>query len=197
MDNEPTPLDFHAAIPSEPTKDDDLHTCRECGISEEVSEFDSSRKWCRTCYDWLGSKPSVIRNCGVPERHRVFSDWKMLTEPDKGRKEWADVIRVVRRFICAEFGSVLLMIGTRGTGKTQIACCAVMEVIHRCRRVARYTRLVSVLADLKSRYRADGDGDAGWLIHWSRPYLLVIDEAACKPDTAWSSMMLSSLIDVR
>ena len=128
-------------------------------------------------------------------RHRRFLSWQELD----GAPEYRAAVALVQQF-AENLGSVLLLIGKRGSGKTQLACVAVRETIDR-RRSARYVCCIDLLCDLRGRYGDSGGhyADLEWLEEWAAPYLLVVDEATERVDgpTGHGLIMLSALVDRR
>lgn len=142
----------------------------------------------RDAAEW---REKARKAAGVPARFERFRSWGELRGPDA----YMRCIAAVERF--AEHGdSVLAMIGTRGTGKTQAAAVAIWQSID-AGRSAKYTTALQLLADLKGRYGGDGSAEADWLAEWTTPYLLCIDEIAERLDTPHAAVMLTALVDAR
>ena len=168
------------------------HCCPRCG-ENYVHKFPGPTCWeCeardRQAAEWQEERRTAS---GIAPRHAEFRKWHELTGPEPYQR----AVAVVRRFF--ESGdTVLAIIGTRGSGKTQVAAVGVWQCIA-SGRSAVMTTAVGVLADLKRRYGDGGPAESAWLEHWTRPYLLVIDEIAERLDTDHARIMLTTLVDAR
>lgn len=101
----------------------------------------------------------------------------------------------VRSFLADADSSVLALIGSRGTGKSQIGATAVLETI-RAGRVARRVRALAFLDNLRRRFDERGGDD--WRNEWCVGELLVVDEFNRRADaTGWGSVVLEELVDER
>lgn len=138
----------------------------------------------RQCEQWL-------RASRIPARHDRFHRWEELNGPEP----YLRAVGKVRRF--TEHGdSVLIVVGTRGSGKTQALAVAVRQTIV-AGRPARYTTALELLADLKRRYADGGAAELAWLAEWCAPWLLAIDEVAERADSDHSRLSLTTLVDKR
>jgi len=150
-------------------------------------------KHCLDCGEIIHRCERRLFKSGISVRHARLKTWAELRPPESGVTEWHQAVRVVRDFV-ASGSSILALIGTRGTGKTQLGAIAVRQTIE-IDRSAKLVQIIELLANLKARFETDGD--AGWLEEWSRPHLLVIDEIAERIDSDWSRCMFTTLLDRR
>lgn len=173
-------------------------TCFRCGIdSQETGGFLVEGE-CQECRLLRQKRYDRLRRCNLGARHKHLRDWSELRPPDNGVHRWEVAVEAVRAFGQNPKPGVLALVGLRGLGKTQVAALAILKTIDNGHS-AVYTTLPELLANLKSCYNSGiaGDGDESWLAQWSEPGLLVIDEITERPDTQWSAMMFSILIDKR
>lgn len=95
-------------------------------------------------------------------------------------------------------GVLVVLLGGRGTGKTQMAVDMIRHSIDvmQAKPAARYVRAMDVFIALKDGYRSGlSEGD---IIHdFTRPSLLVIDEAHERSESAWENRVLTHIVDVR
>jgi len=109
--------------------------------------------------------------------------------------EWADKLDE----LSARLGSGMLcgFIGTRGTGKTQMA----IELMRACtqkEKPALYTTAVEFFMRIKEAYRPDAEStERSVLLEFIRPALLVIDEIGKRSDSQWENNLLFELINRR
>lgn len=90
----------------------------------------------------------------------------------------------------------MVLYGTRGTGKTQIASVATVRTIER-NKPARMVTAAELVSDLKRRYDQEGDALADWLGEWGWQHLLVIDEINQRFGTDHEMVALTTLTDRR
>lgn len=146
--------------------------------------------------DWWEAGEQMRRQADIPERFAHLSTWDDLQTDLAGQHErFGLVLNRLREFLNDPVGSVFVMTGTRGSGKTSLACVAVRLAIAR-RRPARFTSAAALLRDLKGRF-SEENGEEAWLNEWAAPWLLVVDEFAERSDSDWSSAELTNLIDAR
>jgi DNA replication protein DnaC len=134
----------------------------------------------------------------MDRRHLRLAAWGDLKVPSTGAECWRRAVQNVRAFVEGGSGGILILVGQRGVGKSQLLTVAVESTI-RGQRPARIITAVELMGDLKVRYdQHDEDGgDRGWLRSWGAPYLLAVDEIGERLDSAWSGTMLTALLDQR
>ena len=130
---------------------------------------------------------ALVIAVGIPERH--FSLARLQTSG-----AWGEGLGRV----CALLGKgcLIALIGSRGTGKTQLAIEASRESC-RADRSALYTTAMDIFMAIKASYRQDGAGERSALAQFERPSLLIIDEAHVRGETDWENNLLTHLIDGR
>jgi DNA replication protein DnaC len=121
--------------------------------------------------------------------------------------EWATALDKARR--CTKSGGILLLLGDRGTGKTQLACELARLV---CRDepflrelydyggvplLARYARVDEVGMEVREVYQTKSRTERQALARFIQPRLLVIDECQELPDREWERRLLGNIIDRR
>lgn len=94
-------------------------------------------------------------------------------------------------------GFLLAMIGTRGSGKTQLAVELMNFSVER-ERSALYTRAMDFFMAIKRSYKKDSkETEESVCEHYFRPEFLVIDETHERAQSAWEDQLLTNLIDKR
>lgn len=95
-------------------------------------------------------------------------------------------------------GSIALLIGPRGTGKTQMGVHAIGRAC-RAQRSALYTIAAEIFLELREAMNAErgGGSESRVMRDLETPDVLVIDEAHERNGTDWESLVLTSLIDRR
>lgn len=167
-------------------------TCARCGETY-VRRFVGPQCW--ECDDRDRQAASLcnqrLRMCGVPSRHTAFGTWSALA----GSPDYMRALEALRKFT-AKGNSVALVVGERGTGKTQALAVAVAETIS-AGREARYVTALELLADLKDRFGGDRSAELAWLRDWVAPHLLTIDEIGERMDSEHTRLSLTALVDKR
>lgn len=131
---------------------------------------------------------SLYRDAGLPLRHSS-------TESDFSGSEWVKTADGLKKrlgsgFLCA-------LIGTRGSGKTQLGVELAKTVIL-AGKSARFTSATRFLMDIKATYRKDAtETESGVLASYTRPALLVIDELGRRGETDWEDRLLFELLNDR
>jgi DNA replication protein DnaC len=94
-------------------------------------------------------------------------------------------------------GSLFIIIGNRGTGKTHMACEAIKHTTLNLGKPALFTSAIEVFLSIRDCYRGGEQGEREVMNQFAKPQLLVIDEAHERGDTAWEDRTLTHLIDRR
>lgn len=127
---------------------------------------------------------------GCPERHRGF---KVSTA--RGQ-EWREAYGACGGKLFGR-GTLLALVGGRGSGKTQMAVEFIRMACKTGMR-ARYARTVEFFMDVRATYReGEKRSEVDIVNEYARPRLLVLDEAHERADTAWTGSLLNLLIDRR
>lgn len=101
--------------------------------------------------------------------------------------------------VCSRIGSgtILMLCGTRGSGKTQIAIEALRHGA-KCGKTLRYTSAMDFFMALKDSYRRDSrKSEYDVLAEHVKPSVLVIDEIGKRSDSDWENSLLFHLLDKR
>ncbi len=94
-------------------------------------------------------------------------------------------------------GGILVYLGDRGTGKTQMAS-TLIKLVCMQKQSALYYRCREIGMKMREAYDINSTlTEMGALDTFTRPQLLVIDECQEKPDKDWESRTLTMLVDER
>lgn len=132
---------------------------------------------------------ALYSGAGVPIRHRELRLTNITHE------KWLESWDKVRSRLGT--GTILAIVGKRGTGKTQMAVQAIREMLSRGRD-AMYVKALDVFIGMRSCYRDNAVTTEERLIRqYARYDLLVIDALEEKSDSEWENRMLSHIVDKR
>ncbi len=136
------------------------------------------------------SAMNMWENCGVGNLHAkaMLPD---LMEHDKWAKAWNAAQQVIDR------KGMLVLLGDRGNGKTQLA----IELVRReCKNLNRclYIRTRQVGMAIRESYgSAARTSEMDVVKQFTKPYLLVLDEVQEKPDTEFEARTMNLILDMR
>lgn len=124
----------------------------------------------------------------MPQRHRV-------KEVSRARLEWGNACSKTINQV--EAGGMVALIGSRGTGKTQMSVEAIRWVCN-LPKSALYTRAAEVFIAVRECYRKDAPATETQTIErFCRPHLLVIDECHERGHTDAENRILTLILDKR
>lgn len=123
---------------------------------------------------------------GVPERHR-----HTVVE---GVGPWGDSWRKVQALLGN--GSIIPIVGTRGSGKTQMAVEAIRQT---CKKhyPCLYTKAMGVFLDIREGMKGKDKSEREALQFFIKPRLLVIDAMEVRGETEFENRVLDYLVDLR
>ena len=130
----------------------------------------------------------------LPRRHMHAGIIQTGPVRDPQADPWADKLQMILGMTGK--GTLIALIGPRGTGKTQMAVTA---AVHWCEQdhSILYKTAMDIFIALKESYRSDGPTESAQLSRFYEPSLLIIDEAQVRSESAWENNMLTHLIDTR
>jgi DNA replication protein DnaC len=133
-------------------------------------------------------KISVLRqDWRAPKRHTIAT---VKPEGEWGRRLASITDRIGK-------GMLVALIGTRGTGKTQLAV-EVMKAATEKMRSAIYITATEFFMEVKATYRRDSDCTEESVIRdYRNTRLLVIDEIGKRAQSDWENNLLFELINLR
>ena len=125
----------------------------------------------------------------VSHRHRSFKPED--NECEAWGKEWPRLKEEIGN------GYIAVLIGNRGSGKTQMAVCAIRETCKQ-EHSALYTKALGFFLDVRNSYRKDSiDSEKEVIEKYCEPDLLVIDAIENRSDSSFENLLLNHLIDIR
>jgi DNA replication protein DnaC len=124
---------------------------------------------------------------GVPARHSGFD------MPKVG--PWRDAYVGLREKLGTGF--LYVVMGNRGTGKTQLGTCLIGRQCFKHNCSGMYIKALDVFIALREAYRKDGDAESAVINRFVRPDLLVIDAMEERGETAFEDRLLNHIIDKR
>jgi DNA replication protein DnaC len=136
----------------------------------------------------------LVREAQIPEKYQAadLDDFEIV--PPEHRTAYADKVRQLRQLTTRPI--VVTLCGTRGPGKTHMACALIREF---CRRghTARYTKAMSIFKAIKREYGKKGGDELAVERNFTAPALLVIDEVQVRAETKWEDDLLCDMVDTR
>ncbi len=125
-----------------------------------------------------------------PERHKELA--KSLTRDNSGW--WAAHDYLSGKI--GDNGSLFVLIGQRGTGKTQLATCVARLVAFYSEEVV-YRRASDLYSEIKATFGVSDSCESDVVRSMTSPRLLVIDEMQDRGGTAWEERVLNQIVDSR
>ena len=125
----------------------------------------------------------------VPERHLEFKPEDSLSE--EWNNKWCELSQAIG------FGTLGVIIGTRGAGKTQMSICAIRQTCKALNQ-ALYSKVIDFFLEVRSTYRPESKIiEKDVIDKYCKPFLLVIDAVENRSDSPFENMLLNYLIDKR
>lgn len=93
-------------------------------------------------------------------------------------------------------GGLVVLLGKRGTGKTQLAVCLLAEAC-RAGKTGRYLKALDLFREIRNCYRKDGPSELETVDKLCGLGCLVLDEAHERSDSEWENRTLTNIIDRR
>jgi DNA replication protein DnaC len=123
----------------------------------------------------------------VPYRHASF-------EPPKDGP-WREAYETLKPKLGTGF--LYVVMGNRGTGKTQIGTALIGTCCWWKLRSGMYVKALDIFIALREAYRKDGDAESQVIGRFVKPSLLVIDAMEERGETAFEDRLLNHIIDKR
>jgi Cdc6-like AAA superfamily ATPase len=129
----------------------------------------------------------LFRAARVPERH--------ARKTELAGAEWHACFGTIRAKL--QTGFLFALIGTRGTGKTQMASELIRENSKRSR-ASRFLLAMDIFLAIRSSYRKDATTDEARVVEeFCKPRLLVIDEIQERAETPFEDRILTHILNRR
>jgi len=132
----------------------------------------------------------LFRESGISKRHKLFD------ASASSNKEWSSKFESLKAVLGK--GVIALVLGNRGTGKSQIATCAIK---HSCDelRPARYVKAFDFFLEVRETYSKETaqKTESQVVTDYLNPFLLVIDAIENRSDSQFENLLLNHLIDLR
>ena len=129
------------------------------------------------------------RQACVPERHAGFNG-------GPASDGWGFKLGELKSRLGS--GMLVVLIGARGTGKTQMAVELIRKTTHDARepQSARYAKAMDLFLDVRATFNTDAD-ERDVVARYVGYGLLVLDELQVRGDTPFEDRMLTHVIDRR
>lgn len=134
----------------------------------------------------LAKVNGILAKACIPQKH---SEREELTGAD-----W----KATKARVCGLLGTgtIVGLIGPRGTGKTQIAVEAIVEAAGKLRSCL-YAKAMEMFLTIRKSYQVDNVCEADQIKKFTGPHLLVIDEFGVRGETSWEDRLVTHIIDER
>lgn len=132
---------------------------------------------------------NLVRYARVPKRH-----WETKFIPEGRFKEWSDKLEFLKTKLGS--GVIFALIGTRGSGKTQIGVELIRWAISQGS-YARFTTAEDFFQDIKESYDNSKTSEKTVTQRYVRPKLLVIDELDATSGREWEARPMFNLMNGR
>jgi len=130
------------------------------------------------------------QKAGVPKRHMEFRP------NDNQCEEWRGSYQKVKASLVG--GGLCVLLGDRGTGKTQSAVCAIGYCCRKIGYNAMYAKAFDVFLSIRSGSSKSNDTtEQGAVKEYLKPHLLVIDAYEVRGNTEFENRTLNHIIDKR
>lgn len=143
--------------------------------------------------EWNGNDANALAEwarSNVPMRHKA-------AKIEQGGV-WGERFKRAVDLVGKNPGSVVALLGPRGTGKTQIAVELLRHCCSKMAQSVKYTRAIELFMAVKSTYgKASTDNETNALKQFVLPDVLVIDEIQVRGETEWENNLLTYVIDAR
>jgi DNA replication protein DnaC len=131
----------------------------------------------------------------VPKRYALADLDDVEAVPPVVRGRYMNAVATLRGLL--DNPVTMALIGTRGPGKTHMAC-ALVNAFCSTFRSARYLNAMDYFIELKATYGDRAKRDESQVERdYLRPALLVVDEVHERGDTDWETRMLTRLVNRR
>lgn len=94
-------------------------------------------------------------------------------------------------------GFIYAVLGTRGTGKTQLAVSLVRQNSYERQKSSLYVKALDIFIALREGFRKDGETESKIIKHFTKPSLLIIDAMEERGETPFEDRLLNHIIDKR
>lgn len=132
---------------------------------------------------------ALLRGSGCPERQ--------LACTEKRGDEWQQKLATLQELRMRGKGMTVALVGSRGTGKTQIGVELIRDTV-RDLKPALYTTAVGFFLALKATFGRDsGRTEQEVLERYVKPRLLVIDECEKRAESEWANQLFFELVNQR
>lgn len=125
----------------------------------------------------------------ITDRHKMFKPEMSCS------KEWTDQWLKLKSAL--GIGSIFVILGNRGSGKSQMSVCAIRESC-KSLRSSRYEKALNFFLDVRKTYKKDSQATENDILkEYCEPFLLVIDAVENRSESPFENMLLNHLIDIR
>lgn len=128
---------------------------------------------------------------GVPLRHKS-------TKVDfTNHPAWTDSMMRLRQVFNTASGSIVVLLGGRGAGKTQ-AAVELLRVSVRMGCSCRYATAMDFFGEIKRTFSSESTDNEVRVIHeYTTPAVLCLDELQVRTESPWENNVLTHMIDKR
>lgn len=120
----------------------------------------------------------------------MFNAYESVTEG------WNNKFVKIAEAIKAGKGTLFMLAGERGCGKTQLSVCLIKMLLENGE-TARYNKTMDFFKSVKDTYKLPNKTENDVIKEYKSPKLLVLDEIQVRSESAWENNLLTYLIDIR
>lgn len=154
--------------------------------------FDRPAEYARLVLE--GNREKCWKGCGIPLKHQTRAESNQVNT----RGPWGQALHKLIAKLAEPEGSVIVLIGPPGTGKTQMAIEAMRQAIWLMPKPsARYCEAIDIFMKFRSAFAQRGSDERSVLESFTRPKLLIVDDIHRRNNTTYEDTMIEVLINKR
>lgn len=131
--------------------------------------------------------PQYYNMAHIPRRHKEFK------VKDNKDETWQKNYENLKSKISK--GAIIALLGNRGTGKTQMACCLIGHTVFNEFNTGRYVKALDMFLEIREGMKNGCEKES--MNEFLRPFTLVIDAYEVRSESDFENRMIDHIIDRR